>query len=226
MKMLKKTAVVFLFLLMVFAFPLPASAAQSTNATVLVFGQKVSFDVQPVLDNGRILVPVRQIAEALGADVTFDKQSGTVTLQKGSYTISLGIGNQTATKTVIPSGVYTELDTDTLSLDVPAKIIDGRTMVPVRFVAESFDIDVNWNSKTRTVNIGMYLIDSPSKPGWKILKGHPYENEGMLYIKTSSASDGYTSAEYDIEDLLYDHSKTVTWTDAQQGVKPLLQSLT
>lgn len=106
-------------------------------------GEKgVSFDQPPILDNGRTLVPLRAIFEALGASVQWNGASQTVTSVKGSTEISLQIGS---TAMHVNGTVKT--------LDVPAKIINGRTLVPVRAVSEAFGCKVGWNQSTQTVTI-------------------------------------------------------------------------
>ena len=101
-----------------------------------------SYDVMPVIENGRTLVPMRGIFEALGAQITWDDSTKTVEGVKGDIKVSLQIGNVSAK--VNDSGV---------TLDTPAKIINGRTMVPVRFISEALGCKVDWAADTKTVVI-------------------------------------------------------------------------
>lgn len=103
-------------------------------------GQKLYFDQIPVIQEGRTLVPVRGIFEALGAEVLWDGDTRTVTAAKGDITVSLGIDKTVATK-----------NGEEITLDVPAKIVSGRTMVPARFVADCFGVTVEWNQDLRQV---------------------------------------------------------------------------
>lgn len=105
-------------------------------------GNSLKFDVPPQIVNGRTLVPFRKIFEALGATVTWDKTTQTVTAAKNNRTIKLRIGN----KKYLLDGVEKELD-------VAGIIVAGRTLVPVRVVAESFGAKVDWDEKNRTVTI-------------------------------------------------------------------------
>ena len=100
----------------------PVLAADKT-ITILVDGQVLSPDVPPQIDNGRTLVPVRFVAEALGAEVNWDGKVRMVTINKEQTNIKLFIGNKVAVK-----------DGLEVQLDVPAGIIEGRTMVPIRFI--------------------------------------------------------------------------------------------
>ncbi len=110
--------------------------------SVKLNGAEISFDQPPVIDNDRTLVPLRAIFEALGANVDWDGDTQTVTAVKANITVSLKIGSLTMLK-----------GTKTITLDVPAKIINERTLVPVRAIAEAFDCNVGWNADTREVII-------------------------------------------------------------------------
>ena len=84
-------------------------------------------------ENGRTLVPLRTIFEAIGADVSWDGATSTVTAVKGDTTVKLTLGSKTAYK-----------NGNEVTLDVPAKAVNGRTLVPVRFIADCFDVDTKW----------------------------------------------------------------------------------
>lgn len=108
--------------------------------TVALDGQKLYFDQVPVSENGRVLVPLRAIFEALGATVDWNGETQTVTATKDDITVSLTLDDTTATK-----------NDETITLDVPAKAVNGRTLVPVRFIADSFGVDVQWDGKMQRV---------------------------------------------------------------------------
>jgi len=112
------------------------------HPSVLVNGVELAFDQPPVIQEGRTLVPLRVIFEALGANVDWDPSTQTVTSVKDDVTISLRIG----------SNVLVRNDAE-IQLDVPAQIVGERTLVPVRAVAEGFGAEVDWDSNTRTVTI-------------------------------------------------------------------------
>ena len=112
------------------------------NIIVTLNGVVIAFDQPPIIENGRTLVPLRAIFEAMGADVDWNQSTQTVTAVRGEVTVSLTIGSNV----LIKNGTN-------ITLDVPAKIVNGRTLVPVRAIAESFGASVNWNANTRTVII-------------------------------------------------------------------------
>lgn len=110
--------------------------------SVKVDGGKVYFDQLPQIVNDRTLVPLRAIFEALGAEVGWDGATRTVTATKGETTISLAIDSDQ---------LYVNGEAKTI--DVPATIINDRTMVPVRAISEALSCNVEWKSDTRTVEI-------------------------------------------------------------------------
>ncbi len=110
--------------------------------TVIVNGKQVLFDQKPIISEGRTLVPLRAIFEALNSDVQWDDVTKTVTSSRGDIKISLQIGS---------SDMY--VNDAVKVLDVPAQIVNGRTLVPVRAISEAFGAKVEWNGETKTVII-------------------------------------------------------------------------
>ncbi|MGE5423653.1 MAG: copper amine oxidase N-terminal domain-containing protein [Ignavibacteriales bacterium] len=121
---------------------LSAPAALGAAATVNVDGKQVYFDVDPVNENGRLLVPMRQIFEALGAVISWDDKTQTVMAGKENTLITMKIGQ-----------IYAQINSVAIPLDTAPKLIRWRTMVPLRFVGEAFGATVNWNAQTKTVEI-------------------------------------------------------------------------
>lgn len=104
-----------------------------TNGTRVIFP-----DTQPQIIDGRTLVPVRIVAEQLGAQVDWNGAEQKVTITKDSLTLVLTINNNT---------VY--VNGAAQVLDVPAMVISDRTMVPFRFIFEAFNMRVEWSQQTR-----------------------------------------------------------------------------
>ncbi|MFZ5825349.1 MAG: stalk domain-containing protein [Bacillota bacterium] len=105
-----------------------------------VGGKEVTFDVRPVIQDGRTLVPVRALTEALGADVSWDEASQTVIIKANGKEIRLVINSRTVS-----------VDGREVVLDVPATILDNRTVIPLRFVVEALGLQVEWLSDTQTI---------------------------------------------------------------------------
>jgi len=131
-------------------FAIPAAAQAAKPITLKIDGQTIATDSPPVIENGRTLAPVRAIVEALGYYVTWEEKTQTIGIY--SYAtdvmiIEMRVGSRTA-KVLVGSSNY-----DDRVMDVPAKIINGRTMVPVRFLAETLGMEVRWDEASRTVII-------------------------------------------------------------------------
>ncbi|WP_102346601.1 copper amine oxidase N-terminal domain-containing protein [Bacillus sp. Marseille-P3661] len=117
-------------------------ALASDKIIVFSNGSELAFDVDPRIEDSRTLVPLRKIFESLGAAVSYDSQTQTVYATKDGTSITLVIGSNQPI-----------INGQQLKIDVPAKIIDGRTLVPLRFVSESLGAKVNWDSKSRIITI-------------------------------------------------------------------------
>ncbi len=108
-----------------------------------VNGKPVQFGaVQPARLSGRVFIPLRAVVESLGADIKWDAPTQTVRGSKGEREFSLQIGSRDATVNGSP-----------VKLDVPAQLISGTTMVPLRFVAEALGAEVEWNAAAQRVAI-------------------------------------------------------------------------
>jgi len=105
-------------------------------------GETLNFDTPPIIENGRTLVPLRTIFEALGADVEWEDNTQTVTAVKDETTVSMQIGSNELVK-----------NGESITLDVPAQLVNGRTLVPARVIAESFGAKVEWDEEKQTVII-------------------------------------------------------------------------
>lgn len=126
----------------------PAAAAQ--DIVVRLDGQTLTFDVPPSMQQGRTLVPLRAIFEALGADVQWRAETGEIHAVRGDREVTLTIGQTQARVAGEPK-----------TLDVPAMIMNGRTLVPLRFVSEALLAEVIWDGANRTVTI---LSQYPQPP--------------------------------------------------------------
>jgi len=117
---------------------------------VILDQRELEFDVPPIIENGRTLVPLRAIFEAMGASVQWNNATRTVTAAKGGTTVVLPIGSTAPT-----------VNGKTWELDVPAKIVNDRTLAPLRFVGEAFGGQVAWDEDTRTIAITSPVTSAP-----------------------------------------------------------------
>ncbi|MBQ6531321.1 MAG: haloacid dehalogenase-like hydrolase, partial [Clostridia bacterium] len=128
---------------------LPASFAANDDIKVIVDGTELVIseeDTKPFVEDGRTLVPMRAIFEALGATVEWDDATKTVTGVSDSGSVEMQVGSDTI-----------KINGNDVPVDVPAQIVDGRTVVPVRVISEGLNCDVDWSQETRTVIISSIL---------------------------------------------------------------------
>ncbi len=110
--------------------------------SVVVNGEEVRFDVDPVIEDERTLAPMRAIFEKLGANVSWNEDTRSATASLNGTSITFAIDDTTA----YINGAAAEMD-------VPARLINDRTMVPLRFLSENLGYNVDWNGDTHTVTI-------------------------------------------------------------------------
>lgn len=134
------------------------TAFAANEVTVNYNGEKMVFDANPFIESDRMLVPMRAIFEAVGAEVSWQADTRTVvaalsTNEKTSF-ILLQIGTDVAFISSLDKTNATATAVNTKkTLDAPAKIVNDRTFVPLRFVMEELGCDVKWNPDTYTVDI-------------------------------------------------------------------------
>ncbi|MDA8066155.1 MAG: IPT/TIG domain-containing protein [Thermaerobacter sp.] len=142
----------------------PVASPPSTGQTVMRFyigntdyfvnDQVQSMDIAPVIMNSRTLLPIRYVATPLGATVDWDQAAQKVTVSLGGTAIELWIGQNTATV----NGTATLIDPNNPAV-TPIILPPGRTMLPLRFIAENLGCQVNWDQTQQ-----MVTVTYPAKP--------------------------------------------------------------
>lgn len=147
--------------------------------SLYVNGKKIETKVMnPIQLDGRVLVPAREVFEAMGAQVAWDNTSKKVTIKYKSKTIILFMNNPVAL-----------IDGTEVSMDVPGKIINDKVMIPIRFVSEAMGLAVQWDSANRAVRIDEKTVDIPSTDK---------EVTGQVYTGTANQNSlTLTSGSYD-----------------------------
>ncbi len=127
-----------------------------SDVKVVLNGEQLSFEQNPVILNDGVLVPMRTIFESMGAEVDWytpkkgnSNRSATATLN--SKSIVFEVDSSYMSITALKNGQAT--DTKKITLNPPTVLYNGYTMVPVRAVSEAFGASVNWDGDSRTVYI-------------------------------------------------------------------------
>lgn len=178
--------VVFVVFMAVILHSAICAAQVQPNVEIYINHQKVDSDVPPVIYEGRTLVPLRVISEYLGASVAWDGQSKTVRVSADGRQIVLKINDSEA-----------QVDKNTVLLDVPAMIINGRTMVPLRFAGEALMAEVSWDGELKRVDVVKQLHEIVDFSYTAV------NNVPSLLIKGNAPLE-YTVAGYDGERVVVD----------------------
>lgn len=135
MKMKKRVC---LLLLLILFGMMQGYATETVN--VYLNGEQLVFDVQPYTVNDRTMVPIRTLLEKIDAVVSYE--SNLIMITKGDKLIVMGIGLD-----------YALVNSEQLPLDAAPVLKDNRTLAPLRFLCEQFEMDVQWDESTNSVMI-------------------------------------------------------------------------
>jgi hypothetical protein len=177
-----------------------AFAAKAKDIYIFLDGKKMEFKLQqPINVNGRVLVPLRDIFEALGAKIEWDDTTKTVTAKKDNVLITYKIGSLTGTR-----------NNEIIQIPVPGKLVAGTTMIPLRFVGEALGAIVGWDDNSQTVLISSKVNTEVEVTN--ILKGNVVE------IKGGTNSDKLVLLGFDKLDPKYEGEATRWLAEQLTGV--------
>lgn len=143
---MKRFVVLVLTAALAFSFVIAASATD--EITVLINGTVAEFDVPPAIIGDRTMVPMRKTFDMLGAKVDWIAEMSMAVATYKTYIVSMPIGADSFTVTNV-------LTNETVEhvLDVPAQIVNGRTLIPLRAVSAALGKSVEWDGANRTAII-------------------------------------------------------------------------
>lgn len=194
---MKNIKVFFSVLLFAFAisFVTANTADAAGNISIYINGEKQPFSSKAIVENGNTLVPLRGIFEELGATVYWNPETQTIDAKKGNINVWLKIGSK---RTKVNGVVY--------YISAPAKVKNGSTLVPLRFISESLGATVDWNQKAKSIKITQGSSNSNSESGSvvgyvsSIKSLNPTEVEKKIKANaTSKWPSDYTMQAYVIE---------------------------
>ena len=126
-------------------------AYNAPEITVKIDGKTMTpKDMPAVAIDGRTLLPMRQIAQELGCEVVWNEAAQQVYVINDDYTLVFGINKNVGYQ-----------NGEEFKMDVPAMIVNDRTMLPVRALATALDLDITWDDPSRTVNIATKKTVAP-----------------------------------------------------------------
>ena len=207
---------------MLFSFALlfVGSVFAYENIPVYFNGKLMEFDVPAMTVNGRTMVPMRKIFEEFGMSVNWDDSTQTVTALK-----SFGEGKHDVIKMQIDNYTMTK-NGEITDLDIAPMVLDGRTLVPVRAIAESMEANVVWNNDLRSVIIttpGTYICEEfPEVPDFGKYYGFSFKSKEIhddYAVYSYTIPEGYeTKNEYaqNLSDIMAKLNYTLfTYSDTE-----------
>ena len=160
------------------------------DVKIYVNNKIVKSDQPPLIFENRTFVPVRVIAEDIGAKVEYHREDLTVTIEKDHTSILIAIGDDKA-------GFSDGIKAGPVPIDAPAFIKNNRTYLPLRAISELFDMNVNWDAKKRAV----YIDEKPVPVG--LLKVDDAGNELIKKLREKKVfdKDAYVAeaSDYEVE---------------------------
>ena len=160
-------------------------AAGKANRTDFTHGHIVdnNRNAVPYVKNGHTMIPIRSVIEGLGGKVDWDPTLNGARCTLNGITITMPIGSE-----------YAYINGEPVKMTTPAIVTNGRTMIPVRFVAENLGYDVDW------ISDGSYVVIRESSKEW--ISGYQYNVPDKFY-QSGYGHDGYTEWCADIEYSYY-----------------------
>ena len=145
--------------------------------------EPIKTDAPAYQSKGTVMVPMRAIFEWLGAEVSFDSATGGITAKRGEQVVSLKAGSKTAT-----------VNGETKTMSTSAESRNGRTFVPVRFVAEAFGAEVKWYSASKTATVVQGTRVGTLKVPSEVLSLNPDKPKVAKYSTSVSPLESSTEA--------------------------------
>ena len=231
MKALKRVGAALITLMaLTAALTVSALAAEPDGISVQINGKPLAFtDAAPEITSDRTFLPFRAVLEAIGAEVGYDAETSTVSAKRDGVDLAMVLGQNTA-------AVTEDGQTRTVEMDVTPYVKNGRTYVPVRFVAEAFGCNVGWDGDTRTVIIAdvdallgdatFELMDNFAAYCARQEKGRNMTMTGALTLnvtdKTGETLSKPVSAKGSIDGVTSDTKAQLNWSLNLSGLSDVL----
>jgi hypothetical protein len=137
---------------------LMAMRGRALKDRIRVHGNHLNFDVPPVIKEGRTLIPVRAITNGMGAEVEWDAATKLITITRDEIKIEFKLGDMFLT-------VWNDGVKEIVEMDYPASLMNNRTFVPLRFIAEALGDKVGYDKDTGDIDV-LTKLATPDRPWW------------------------------------------------------------
>lgn len=164
--------------------------ANAAEISIFVNGNEISTDVQPILIYGRVMVPARYIAESLGAKVEWDPiKRAIIIYQSEEQKISF---EEIEESTV--SNIRIIINGQEIHTDVSAHNINGRVLVPARYIAEPLGASVSWDSHNKRVIINKHILENRITSNQSVFPFTPTDIFIFDLANTNQSTDEYLNS--------------------------------
>lgn len=167
--------------------------SQANEVALFIDDMQFNFELAPVIQNGRLLVPFRAIAETLNVQVSWDEINRRIMAENEDNSLEMTIDSE-----------YARLNNYECKMDVAPLIVQGRTLIPARFFSEAFGCKVEWNPDSKTVRIfsapkamkvlGFYALGDEKTSSWTDLFNcsYPQASKGNTEVVSDLAFGWYS----------------------------------
>ncbi len=192
-----KKFISFILVCFMLIFVLNSNVNATTSIKVYVYEDLLTLPVQPVSKSGNILVPLKNVSEALGLKYSWDTKLKKATVKNDKFTISVTVGTKTA-----------YVNKTKKSIEMPPSMVKNIVIIPYKFIPQVLKISVKWDSLNSRILIGktelssdyhlsyndtpvdinnLYTVNGAGEyKGYRQLKGYPYESKFSIYFKDTS----------------------------------------
>jgi hypothetical protein len=178
----------------------------SDDITIILNGKTLNFDVNPYINSdNKTIVELRSISEALGSNISWNNDTKTIKISKDDTILELSIDKKDYA-----------INGESMTMDTVPTIISGRTMVPVRFIAEVFEQTIQWDSSSNIVkilndiNYNYTIVTTGQK--------YSYDNAGNIINPTKGDADYGQDAQYSSTEFSFTNNRDDTVTDNNTGL--------
>lgn len=194
-----------LILLLIISLLINTGLARAADGAVYVTldGRALRLDQPGQVQDGRTLVPFRPIFEALGAKVSWDARSQSVSATRGQDSLLLTVGSRVV-----------EWRGSLIKVDTPPVIVEGRTLVPLRLVAQALGLHVRWEASTRTVHLERNPADKQLAKGIRLV-----HEKGCMVCHAINGAGGQVAPKLNGVADRYGSEWLRTWLENPQAVR-------
>lgn len=196
-------AILMLVMAVSLVFTATVARAEADPVYVTLDGRELALDVPGEVREGRTLVPFRALFEALQAKVVWDPDAQTVTAEQGEDSLVLTIGSQVV-----------EWRGSLIKVDAPPIIVNGRTLVPLRLVAQAMGLHVRWDPSTRTVHLESSPADRDLARGLQVVR-----DKGCMVCHSINGAGGQVAPKLNGVADRYGAEWLRTWLRNPQAVR-------